>query len=823
MKTKITSNNFGPMPAQTRTEFVHLRVKPQQSKHMQKLIAVIMLVCLWAATPLLRAQTIETYTFTTNRLVPDGNAAGLSDVRTINSAISNITSLSVSFKLTGEFNGDLYVYLRHSSGYTVLLNRPGKTSGNAAGYADSGFDVTFQDGAANGNVHLYQTVTTPAAGSPLTGTWQPDGRTNDPANVTDASASTTALSSFNGLNAAGEWTLYVSDLESGGTNMVTEWALQISGQATPALTWPTPADITYGTALDETQLNATATYNGTNVPGSWNYTPASGAVLNAGNNQTLSVTFTPTDTASFLSATTNVPINVLQAPLTITANDTNKIYGADLPTFTASYVGFVNNDTTNNLTTQVTLTPAASKTSPVGTYTITASGAASPNYVITDVNGNLTITPASLMITANDTNKVYGAANPVFTASYSGFTNGDTAASLTTPPSLDSIATAASPAGTYPITASGAAYTNYTISYTPGILTIGTATITVTVDNKTNTYGAALPTLTAVYSGFVPGDNTNSLTALAAITTTATSTSDVGTYPITATNAASTNYSFVYIDGTLTITNALTSGSIVSSANPALPNTSVTFTMTVTAVAPGAGTPTGTVNFRIDDGSANPGALSNGVATFSTTSLTHGVHTVVAEYASTTDFFGVTNTVLQTNNTPPVAGSETIARYPTQGVKVRLSDIFTNASDADHDSLTITVSSASANGGTITTNGGWVFYTPAAGFTNADSFTYTVADGYGGSTTGTITVSILTDDAAGQNLVITNPSGSTYQIYGSGIPGRTYRMQYNDDITNTPNNWLDFSSGSVTADSTGAFQFTDTAGNSGRSYRSVYP
>ena len=54
---------------------------------MPKLIALLVLVGLWAAAPLLQAQTIETYTFTTNRLVPDGNAAGLSDVRNINSAI----------------------------------------------------------------------------------------------------------------------------------------------------------------------------------------------------------------------------------------------------------------------------------------------------------------------------------------------------------------------------------------------------------------------------------------------------------------------------------------------------------------------------------------------------------------------------------------------------------------------------------------------------------------------------------------------------------------------------------------------------------------
>ena len=48
-------------------------------------------------------------------------------------------------------------------------------------------------------------------------------------------------------------------------------------KATPTITWSTPADITYGTALSATQLNATAS-----VPGTFVYTPAAGTVLNAG-------------------------------------------------------------------------------------------------------------------------------------------------------------------------------------------------------------------------------------------------------------------------------------------------------------------------------------------------------------------------------------------------------------------------------------------------------------------------------------------------------------------------------------------------------------
>ena len=48
-------------------------------------------------------------------------------------------------------------------------------------------------------------------------------------------------------------------------------------KATPTITWATPADIVYGTALSATQLNATAS-----VPGTFVYTPAAGTVLNAG-------------------------------------------------------------------------------------------------------------------------------------------------------------------------------------------------------------------------------------------------------------------------------------------------------------------------------------------------------------------------------------------------------------------------------------------------------------------------------------------------------------------------------------------------------------
>ena len=75
-----------------------------------------------------------------------------------------------------------------------------------------------------------------------------------------------------------------------------------------------------------------------------------------------------------------------------------------------------------------------------------------------EIDGLLTVTPAPLTITANNQLKVYGSALPTLTASYTGFVNGDTSASLSTPPTITTTATAASHVADnpYAITASGA-------------------------------------------------------------------------------------------------------------------------------------------------------------------------------------------------------------------------------------------------------------------------------------------------------------------------------------------------------------------------------
>ena len=83
-------------------------------------------------------------------------------------------------------------------------------------------------------------------------------------------------------------------------------------QATPTITWATPAAITFGTALSATQLDASST-----VAGTFAYSPAAGTVLKAGSH-TLSVTFTPSDTTDYTAATSTVTLTVNQATPTIT-------------------------------------------------------------------------------------------------------------------------------------------------------------------------------------------------------------------------------------------------------------------------------------------------------------------------------------------------------------------------------------------------------------------------------------------------------------------------------------------------------------------------
>jgi hypothetical protein len=219
---------------------------------------------------------------------------------------------------------------------------------------------------------------------------------------------------------------------------------------------------------------------------------------------------------------------------------------------------------------------------------------------------------------------------------------------------------------------------------------------------------------------------------------------------------------------------------------------------------------TGTVTFIPASLSIASGSSS---ANFTYTDTKSDTPTITAASSGLTS-----GTQQETINKPvPVAGNDTILRYPTQGVKVSVATLLSN----DTAGFIAGVSSNSANGGTVTLSQGWVFYTPAAGFTNVDSFTYTLQDALGSTAVGTVTVAIIVDNNPGQSLTITDLGNGSFLINGYGIPGRTYRLQY--AVSLNPANWTVLPNGSLTADSLGSFQFTDPSVSGKRYYRSIYP
>ena len=179
--------------------------------------------------------------------------------------------------------------------------------------------------------------------------------------------------------------VYKANDGTGDSNNATVTITVSAGKVTPIITWPNPANITYGTALSATQLNATA-----NVAGSFSYSPAVGTILNAGNGQTLTANFTPTDTNNYTTASRQVTINVLKAPLTVNVNNAIRNHGEANPPFSGSITGLKPGDViTTSYSTTATIGSAP------GTYPITATlhdpGNCLSNYQVTNTPGTLTI------------------------------------------------------------------------------------------------------------------------------------------------------------------------------------------------------------------------------------------------------------------------------------------------------------------------------------------------------------------------------------------------------------------------------------------------
>ena len=270
---------------------------------------------------------------------------------------------------------------------------------------------------------------------------------------------------------------------------------------------------------------------------------------------------------TFVQAAGNsAALTITPAPLTVTANNASKTYDGQAWTGGngVGYSGFVNGDTSSLLTGTLSYSGNSQGAVNAGSYTFTPQGLSAGNYTLSYSGGTLTINPATLTIVANSASRTYGAANPSFGGSVTGFVNGETLASATTGSlAFSTSANTGSGVGSYGLTGSGlsANHGNYSFAQAAGnssALSVTPAPLTVTANNDSKVYdGNAYSGGHGVsYSGFVNGETSGVLTGNLGYGGTSQGATNAGWYAITPTGLSAVNYALTFANGTLTISPA---------------------------------------------------------------------------------------------------------------------------------------------------------------------------------------------------------------------------------------------------------------------------
>jgi hypothetical protein len=276
------------------------------------------------------------------------------------------------------------------------------------------------------------------------------------------------------------------------------------------------------------------------------------------------------------------------------------------------------------------------------------------------------------------------------------------------------------PVGTHTFSASYSGDRNFTASTGSLTETVNQAsTSTALTSNANPTVSGQSVTFTAIVSVQSPGAGTptgmvqfqidgQNVSGAIALNTSGTASFSmtslaVGTHTVTA--SYSGDGSFASSTGSLTggqsvnpkpVTSTMTA--VSSSGNPSVSGQSVTFTATISIMAPGAGTPTGTVQFQIDGNNAG-GAVtvstsaSLTTASFTTSTLTTGTHTITASYSGDASFAG---------SFASLSGGQVVKAATGAGGNVTVtlnavSQVLTISGDTGNNAITLTQSSGSLN------------------------------------------------------------------------------------------------------------------------------
>lgn len=435
---------------------------------------------------------------------------------------------------------------------------------------------------------------------------------------------------------------------------------------------------------------------------------------------------------------------------------------------------------------------------------IQINGANAANYTVnTTASTTANITARNLTVTAAGNSKVYDGG---FTATVNLTDDRVTGDQLTAAYAIamfgdKNVGTNKSIA-VFGITISGTDAANYLVNATANTsAAITPKVLTVTADNKTTIQGLALPALTVKYAGFINGEDNNSLTTLPSLSTSATSTSPQGDYPITVAGTTAQNYSITPVNGVLTVIpgtpTSLTfnqglllensvSGTIAGVLNSTAPDPNAVFTYSLVT---GAGD-TDNSKFRIVGNSIHTAAVFD----YETQNSFNIRVRTTTQYGSSLEQTFVVN-VTDVNEVPTLANiaNQTIC-YTSTTQTVALSGI--TAGPETNQNVTVSVASnnsrlfssltaSNVNGGNALVN-----YRLASGQSGSATITVTITDNGGIANGGVnvisktfdlvvnalpeieITSDLGTSFSKGQTTTLTATGGVTYQWSGpSGIIG----------------------------------------------------
>ena len=410
--------------------------------------------------------------------------------------------------------------------------------------------------------------------------------------------------------------------------------------------------------------------------------------------------------STYSAASVTQSFTIYPAVLKVTANNVASVYGQPLPPLTYMYSGFVNNESASIISGAPALSTTATAGSNAGSYPITVSTGtlAAANYSFLYVSGTLTISKATATINVTPYSVTYNGSPHTVTGTATGV-GSVSLMGLT----LNTTHTAAGTyTDTWTFTDTTGNYNNASGNVTDTILP---APLTITANSPLMIYGGPVPPITPIYMGFVNNEHASNLSIQPICATLATSTSPVGTYVSTCSNASASNYSISYAAGSVQVNQASTTIAVTSSSsgNTSTFEQSVTFTATVTPQYGGT-TPTGIVTFYNNGSQIGTGTLNLGQATFSISSLpASAADSITAIYSGDSNFMGSTSpAITQTvRATPIVSLNPLFVSFGNQNVHTTSSGIkitLTNVGDAALTPISIGISGDYAGDFTQTNN-----------------------------------------------------------------------------------------------------------------------